>query len=178
MVDVCSFVLTLARSAVIGSGVAAGLAGCGPSGPAKPSFYQDLGRPAVAVDARAAASMINGYRANHGLPPLALDPVLMRVAEEQAGAMADKNDVNLSLAKTRKVSTRLTAAGYGHDAAAENVSAGYRTLAEAFSGWRDSKQHNAVMLDPNATRMGIGTGYTPKSKYRVFWSLVVAKPAG
>ncbi len=178
MVDVCSLVLTLARATAVGGGVAAGLAGCAPTPPATPSFYRDLGRPAQTVDARAAVSMINGYRANHDLPPLTLDPVLMRVAEEQASEMARKNDVNLSLAKTRKVASRLDAAGYPTETAAENVSAGYRTLAEAFSGWRDSKPHNAVMLNPDVTRMGIATGYTPKSKYRVFWSLVLAKPKG
>ena len=58
----------------------------------------------------------------------------------------------------------------------ENASAGYRTLAEAFSGWRDSPKHNAVMLDGRATRMGIATAYSPGSKYRVFWSLVLAAP--
>jgi hypothetical protein len=32
------------------------------------------------------------------------------------------------------------------------------------------------MLLPGATRMGIAAVYTPKSKYKVFWSLVLAKP--
>lgn len=178
MVDVCSIVLSLARNMAVGGGVAVGIAGCAPTPPATPAFYRDLGGPSQTVDARAAVSMINGYRANHGLEPLQIDPALMRVAEEQAAMMADKNDVNLSLARTRKVSARLDAAGYPHEAAAENVSAGYRTLAEAFSGWRDSKPHNAVMLKADVTRMGIATGYTPRSKYKVFWSLVVAKPKG
>ena len=38
-----------------------------------------------------------------------------------------------------------------------NLSAGYRRLAEAFSGWRDSPQHDRVMKDAKAKRMGIAT---------------------
>ena len=59
--------------------------------------------------------------------------------------------------------------------AASNLSAGYHTLAEAFSGWRDSPAHNRVMLDGRATRMGIATAYAPGSKYKVYWALVVAE---
>lgn len=63
----------------------------------------------------------------------------------------------------------------GYESADANLSAGYRTLAEAFSGWRDSPEHNAVMLAPGATRMGIATAYAPGSKYKVYWALLVAK---
>ena len=56
-----------------------------------------------------------------------------------------------------------------------NLSAGYHTLAEAFSGWRESAPHDATMLDPRATRMGIATAYAPGSKYKVYWALLTAK---
>ncbi|MET0427810.1 MAG: CAP domain-containing protein, partial [Microvirga sp.] len=42
------------------------------------------------------------------------------------------------------------------------------------SGWRESPQHNRVLLDPAATRMAIATAYTPDSKYKVYWTLVMA----
>ena len=32
------------------------------------------------------------------------------------------------------------------------------------------------MLLAGATRMGIAAVYAPKSKYKVFWSLILAKP--
>jgi hypothetical protein len=32
------------------------------------------------------------------------------------------------------------------------------------------------MLLGGATRMGIAAVYTPKSKYKVFWSLILAEP--
>jgi uncharacterized protein YkwD len=49
-------------------------------------------------------------------------------------------------------------------------------LAEAFSGWRDSPPHRANMLKPGVTRMGIAAVYAPNSKYKVFWTLIMASP--
>ncbi len=76
--------------------------------------------------------------------------------------------------KGKAARARLDAVGYPKGPVVTNVSAGYRRLAEAFSGWRDSPQHNAHMLDKRMTRMGIATAYAPGSKYKVFWSLVLA----
>jgi uncharacterized protein YkwD len=70
----------------------------------------------------------------------------------------------------------MQSASYLARSAAENVGAGYQTLAEAFSGWRDSPSHNKNMLMPSVTKMGIGTAYAPKSKYKVYWALVFAEP--
>ena len=47
-------------------------------------------------------------------------------------------------------------------------------LAEAFSGWRDSPGHRANMLKSGVTEMGIAAAYAAHSKYKVFWSLVMA----
>ena len=57
----------------------------------------------------------------------------------------------------------------------ENVSAGYRTLAEAFSGWRELERHNANMLAPGARRFGIAARYAPDSKYKVYWTAIFAE---
>jgi hypothetical protein len=32
------------------------------------------------------------------------------------------------------------------------------------------------MLNGTVTRMGIATAYAPASKYKVFWSLILARP--
>ncbi len=73
------------------------LAGCSEFMPAeRPSFYRDLAEPGAQLDAAAAASMISGYRTNHGLPAVTLDPKLTYLAEAQAEIMArrDKLDHN------------------------------------------------------------------------------------
>jgi uncharacterized protein YkwD len=141
---------------------------------AEPSFYRNLAQPGAHLDAAAAASMISGYRANNGLPAVALDPELTRLAEAQAAVMAKRDKLDHNAGKPFAV--RLKGSGYNAKTAAENIGAGYHTLAEAFSGWRDSPPHNANMLLKGATRIGIAAIYTPASKYKVYWALILAEP--
>ena len=168
------------RAALFVAGIllsAAGLAGCTDGGqPAgEPSFYHDLARTDSVLDASAAQSMISGYRGNNGLGPVTIDPELMRLASEQAQAMAASGKPDHDVGRPFK--ERMRNSGFDASLAVENVSAGYHTLAEAFSGWRDSPPHRANMLNSGVTRMGIAAVYTPKSKYKVFWALILA-PAG
>lgn len=153
------------------------LAGCAgdrdpPTG--QPAFYVSMASPNAQLDSNVAASMISGYRQNNGLTAVAIDPTLTRVAREQAEAMARRNkldhDVIGSLGK------RVKSSGFDAAIAVENISAGYHTLAEAFSGWRDSPHHRANMLKGGVSRMGIAAVYVPNSKYKVFWALVLAEP--
>ena len=152
-----------------------GFSGCaGPEAPApsgQPSFYRNLAEGGQ-LDPAAAQSMISGYRANNGLGEVILDPALMKLAEEQSRAMVarDKLDHNAGKGLQRRLK------GYDAKVAVENVSAGYHTLAEAFSGWRDSPPHKANMLKTGVTRMGIAAVYSPNSKYKVFWTLILAAP--
>jgi uncharacterized protein YkwD len=140
----------------------------------EPSFYRNLTEQGAQLDAATAASMISGYRANNGLGAVSVDPELMKLAEAQAQAMASRDKLDHNA--VRGFNDRLKAQGYRAKSAAENISAGYHTLAEAFSGWRDSPPHRANMLLAGATRMGIAAVPAPKSKYKVFWTLILAVP--
>ena len=144
--------------------------------PAEPSFYASLATKDAHVDAAMAASMISGYRANNGLGPVTVDPELMLFANEQARAMVAHDKMDHDVA--RPFAERIRNAGLGASFAVENISAGYHTLAEAFSGWRDSPPHRANMLNASVTRMGIAAVYAPKSKYKVFWALILASGEG
>jgi uncharacterized protein YkwD len=150
------------------------LAGCaGNEAPIQqPSMYTDMSVPGAKLDAPAAAIMISQYRQNNGLGSVEIDPELMRLAESQSAAMAAANkmdhDVRAPLGK------RLNAGGYPATVAVENISAGYHTLAEAFSGWRDSPPHRANMLKSGVTKLGIAASYAPGTKYKVFWTMILA----
>ena len=139
----------------------------------QPTFYENLAKGGK-LDPTAAASMISGYRRNNGLGAVSLDSKLMAMAEVQARTMAvrDKMDHDVG----GGFQSRLRASGYDAKLAAENIGAGYHTLAEAFSGWRDSPGHRANMLKNGVTQIGIAAYYTPNSKYKVFWALVLAAP--
>jgi uncharacterized protein YkwD len=142
--------------------------------PSQPTFYQSMARAGAQVDAQAAASMISGFRRNNMLGEVTIDPQLMRMAEEQARAMATRDKLDHNVAG--HFQERLRKSGYNARTGAENIGAGYHTLAEAFSGWRDSPQHKANMLLRDATHMGIAAVYVPNTKYKVFWALVLAAP--
>jgi uncharacterized protein YkwD len=150
------------------------LAGCIGDGlsPEQPTFYASMASEDAAVDAATAASMISGFRANNGLGAVEVDPDLMRMAMDHARAMAAKDKIDRSAG--REFTGRLAKAGFDGKGAVENVGAGYHTLAEAFSGWRDSPPHRANMLKGGVNRMGIATVYAPGSKYKVFWAMVMA----
>ena len=157
--------------AIIGLLALCGCAGEVPA-PEQPSMYLSMASGGARLDSQAAASMISLYRQNNGLGAVAVDPELMKLAQSQSQVMASRNkldhDVKAPLAK------RLSASGYPATVAVENVSAGYHTLAEAFSGWRDSPPHRANMLKNGVTKLGIAASYAPETKYKVFWTLILA----
>ena len=127
----------------------------------EPSFYRNLAQSGAELDAAAAASMISGYRANNGLPAVVLDPELMRLAQAQAEIMAKRDKLDHGAGKP--FVQRLKASGYDARTAAENISAGYHTLAEAFSGWRELEpapgQYAAGRRDPHGHRCGLYAGF-------------------
>lgn len=155
------------------------LAACGavpdrpPPSSGQPSFYRGLAQPGAQLDIAAAQSMISGYRRNNGLSAVVNDPKLTRMAAEHARAMAANNKMDHTVAG-RGFVQRFQASGFDGKFGVENVGAGYHTLAEAFSGWRDSPSHRANMLRSGATHMGIAAVYAPNTKYKVFWCLVLA----
>jgi len=150
------------------------LGGCAADAPptGQPTMYLSMADGGARLDPQAAASMISLYRQNNGLGAVVVDPELMKLAEAQSQTMASRNkldhDVKAPLAR------RLNAAGYPASVAVENVSAGYHTLAEAFSGWRDSPPHRENMLKSGVTNLGIAASYAPNTKYKVFWTLILA----
>ena len=135
-------------------------------------MYLNMAEAGAKLDPQAAASMISLYRQNNGLGAVAVDPELMKLAERSRRRWpAATSSTTTSRRRWRK---RLNASGYPATLAVENVSAGYHTLAEAFSGWRDSPPHRANMLKNGVTKLGIAASYAPNTKYKVFWTLILA----
>jgi uncharacterized protein YkwD len=150
------------------------LGGCAADAPVveQPTMYLSMANGGATLDPQAAASMISLYRQNNGLGAVVVDPALMTLAESQSRAMAGRNKLDHDV--TAPLAKRLNASGYPATLAVENVSAGYHTLAEAFSGWRDSPPHRANMLKNGVTKLGIAASYAPNTKYKVFWTLIMA----
>ena len=165
----CIELLAALGAAISGCAEPAAPRAAAPSDPA--AIYQTLDRANVSVDPAAMRDMLSIYRRNKGLITVAVDPQLQREAAGQAAAMAKANSTQI---KGRgRLAFRLEAAHFKRAIAVENVSAGYHTLAEAFSGWRQSGPHNSNMLNPGVRRIGIATAYAPNTKYKVFWAMIL-----
>jgi hypothetical protein len=130
--------------------------------------------PAVAGDLSATAqAAISGYRAEHGLPPVAPDAKLMRLAAEQANAMARAGVLDHDVARPFQV--RIVS--YGPEVAVENIAAGTKTFASTLDIWQHSAGHDANLRKAGVTRFGIASAEAPDSKYKVFWALIMAGAA-
>jgi uncharacterized protein YkwD len=138
----------------------------------QPTFYLSMASREARVDTVAARDLISIYRRANGLSTVALDPLLLAEAQKQADAMAAANSMSHDVRGT--LQKRLDGSGLGHTTAVENISAGYHTLADAISGWRNSRPHNENLLNGKMRRMGIASAYAPGTKYKVFWALVMS----
>ena len=152
--------------AYIGFLAALGLAGCATAPVlntpgAETGLHGGLASKGTIADPLAARDIISIYRHNHGLAPLTIDPELQAAALEKARAMVQADKASGGVG------------GIKRGIVVSNVSAGYHSVADAFSGWRGAPQQNANMLNPNVKRMGIASVYSPHSKYGVFWALVL-----
>jgi uncharacterized protein YkwD len=158
--------------AILGLLVLGGCAGDIAPSAEQPTMYLNMANGGAKLDSVAAASMISLYRQNNGLGGVVVDPALMQLAVAQSTGLASRNKLDHEV--TAPLAKRLNASGYPTSLAVENVSAGYHTLAEAFSGWRDSPPHRANMLKSGVTKLGIAASYAPNTKYKVFWTLILA----
>lgn len=151
-------------------------AACTPSGPdAGTALYANLAQGNGALSEPAAVGLVNNYRTNQGLAAVPADPALMAVARAYARDLASEAARGGAIRPDGRLRARLDAAGYPDVPVREAVSAGYYTIAEAFSGWRDSEPHRAAMLLPAAAGIGIAAVTVPGSKYKVYWVLLVAE---
>jgi uncharacterized protein YkwD len=98
-------------------------------------------------------SEISAYRKGYGLPPVTVDPKLTELARQQANAMADRRSMDHNV----YASFRSRTASYGTLSAAENLAMGTKTFGDTFAVWKSSSAHNANLLKPNMTRIGLAS---------------------
>jgi hypothetical protein len=120
--------------------------------------------------AAAAQAAISQYRAQHGLPAVTPDPRLMALAAEQARAMASADVLEHDVDRPFQVRV----ASYDPDVAVENIACGTRTFASTLDLWEHSPGHDANLRRDGVTRFGIAAAPAPASKYKIFWSLIMA----
>lgn len=130
----------------------------------------------VALDLDKAASMVNSYRAENGLGPLRLSPQLSEAAWVHSKDLSTADRISHYGSDGSDALERVRRAGYQARLTAENVGTGQRSLSEVITGWKNSRDHNANLLLPDAEEMGIAMVYAPDTKFKTFWTMVVGSP--
>ena len=125
------------------------------------------------VRAEEMASMISQYRRAHGLSAVSTDAQLTGIAERQAHAMASSGVMDHGVAGP--FGSRV--AGAHANSAGENIAAGTKSWAETFRLWKASAGHNANLLLPGATSIGVAVAYNGQTRYKAFWAMVIANKA-
>src|SRR5262249_24828071 len=115
---------------------------------------------------------INQYRAQQGRTQLPADPALSRAAEKYARFLAQRDqalpqgDAGHQL-DGRTPTARAQAEGYG-GGVRENIqwSGGFaHPAAAAMTSWKNSPPHNANMVNPGHTAMGVGAAVSATGKW-------------
>jgi hypothetical protein len=130
-----------------------------------------MAAPAQAGELAATAqAAISQYRAEHGLPAVTPDAKLMKLAAEQANAMARAGVLDHDVARPFQV--RIVS--YGPEVAVENIAAGTKTFSATLDIWQHSPGHDANLRNAGVTRFGIASAAAPGSRYKIFWALIMA----
>lgn len=170
-----SSTLRLSRRFVALGGMATLVSGCVRfGGPAHVEEVADVAY--VPVDPKRAETLLNAYRAENGIAPLALDGDLLRLAGEYARHLAEAGRMTHDLEPYGGLEKRLKASGYAYATAGENLGQGYRTLEQVIAGWKKSPPHDRGMKDADMTRMGIASFANPAKRGDIYWCLIVARP--
>lgn len=132
----------------------------------------------ASADVDSLVRLINQYRNSKGLPSLYEDKYLMNASCWMAGDMAAKNYFSHTDSLGRTWDKRLTAFGVGTSYwRGENLAAGASTGLSVLNLWKNSPGHNAVLLNPNFRRIGVGVAYNINSTYDWYWAADFASGA-
>ncbi len=157
----------VAVSALVAFGFIAALAWNAPSVLSGPNCDVDAG---IDSEEQEFLRLINDYRQQNGLAPLALSDTLNHSAAWKSQNMAAESyfahdDTPIG----RTWIERIRDCGYTYNTwLGENILAGSETAAVAFERWRNSPGHNGNMLGANYTAIGIGRAYG--GPYGWYWT--------
>ena len=128
------------------------------------------------LDTSEAVKLINDYRAENGLKPLKLDPLLTAAAKAHSRDLAKHDRISHYGSNGSSPWDRVAAAGYKARLAAENIGTGQASLSEVMKGWKASEGHNKNLLLADAENMGIALVQDQNTEFKTFWTLVVGAP--
>jgi uncharacterized protein YkwD len=127
--------------------------------------------PSIA-QAASPAELISNYRLKNGEGRVTADPVLNRIAQAQANAMAARD--LLDHAALGPLSSRAaSAASAGAGRIAENLAGAYADFPRTLDQWIGSPGHRSNLLMHDALRVGVASAKSPKSG-QTYWAMEIA----
>lgn len=131
--------------------------------------------PVSSVSPAEAREALNRMRRQNNLAELVHNPVLQRVADEQAAIMARTGVVAHTAESGQAFITRLRRQDFW-GGAGENLAGGPPNLASAIEGWMRSPAHHRVMVNPDYVQFGIAMRRGQPSSnntYGTYWALIM-----
>lgn len=127
--------------------------------------------------AQTVAMAINQARANAGLPPFALHPLLNAAAQNHVNDMVANYHYSHSGSDGSNVRQRVQRTGYANTWASENwVSVNEPSM--AIQWWMNSTVHRGNILNQNWHEFGVGVGHHPDNGQVIFVAVFAAGESG
>lgn len=133
-------------------------------------------RTPAPFDLQLAETELNVYRAQYGLNPVRLNPLLTLTSQLHSDDQASMDDASHSSSDGTQLDVRVQRQGYQFRLAAENVASGQLSWDRVFQAWKDSPGHNENLLMADVTEVGIAMSYKKDTEYKVFWTMVLGSP--
>ncbi|MEZ4461516.1 MAG: CAP domain-containing protein [bacterium] len=123
--------------------------------------------------ARAAGQNCGVYGQYAPTGPLALDDNLNIAAQAHAADMSTNNFFSHTGSDGSSFVVRIGRTAFSGTPIGENIAAGQRSPAQVVAGWVDSDGHCRNLMNPQATKIGIG--YTTGGPYGTLWVQVFGR---
>jgi hypothetical protein len=112
------------------------------------------------------AMLISAFRHQNGEGSVAISAAFVRIAQEQANAMAARDSLDHNA--LAPFSSRIGRSGFSH--AAENIAYGHNDFPSTLKQWINSTGHRANLLLHGAKWIGVAHARNGK---RTYWAMVI-----
>ncbi len=120
---------------------------------------------------------LNAIREQNGLRLLEMDDRLNRAAQLHSDDMAARDFFDHKAPDGARMTDRADAFGYNWRRLLENIAAGQRDVQQAITGWMNSPDHRAAILDKGVQDAGMGYAFRDRDdgsvKMSHYWTLLV-----
>lgn len=128
------------------------------------------------VNQARASSRVCGSTQYPAAGPLTWNMKLFAASERHSADMAYNNFFSHTGSDGSTFAQRITAAGYSYRAAAENIAAGQRSVADVVQGWIQSPGHCANIMNANLSELAVACVSSSGSQYGTYWTMELGRP--